>query len=87
MFFALLPVAPLAKFVKITLRLGRRNPRALGRVAKELPLFSLGLLAYGAGQVSGALTPLPRSALADGEKSAKGEGRGIGGSPHRSARA
>jgi GT2 family glycosyltransferase len=54
-FLALLPVAPAAKLAKIVLRLLRWCPRQLLALAREFPLVFLGALAYGAGQVRGAL--------------------------------
>lgn len=59
-FYLLLPVAPLAKFAKIVLRLARRRPALAGRLLRELPLLTLGLAAYGAGQVQGAFARIER---------------------------
>jgi GT2 family glycosyltransferase len=54
-FLLLLPVAPAAKLAKIVLRLLRWCPRQLLALAREFPLVFLGALAYGAGQVRGAM--------------------------------
>ena len=54
LFVALLPVAPLAKLAKISLRL-RGNPRRLAQLVREAPLFLLGLCVFCAGMVRGAL--------------------------------
>jgi glycosyltransferase involved in cell wall biosynthesis len=61
-FLLLLPVAPAAKLAKIMLRLWRWAPRPVATLLRELPLVSLGVLAYGVGQVQGACSR-PREAL------------------------
>jgi GT2 family glycosyltransferase len=55
LFYALLPVAPLAKLAKIVLRLARWCPGKLVDLAVAFPLVLLGALAYGVGQVRGAM--------------------------------
>lgn len=64
LFLALLPVAPVAKLAKISWRLARWCPRQLLGLARELPLVLLGVVAYGVGQVIGALSPGALGALA-----------------------
>jgi glycosyltransferase involved in cell wall biosynthesis len=56
LFLMLVPLAPIAKLAKIFWRLIRWSPMSLLSVVREWPLFSLGLFAYGIGQVRGALT-------------------------------
>jgi GT2 family glycosyltransferase len=55
LFYALLPLAPVAKLAKIVLRLVRWCPRKLLDLAAAFPLVLLAALAYGVGQVRGAL--------------------------------
>jgi glycosyltransferase involved in cell wall biosynthesis len=55
-FLALLPVAPAAKLAKIVSRMWRWAPNPLATLVRELPLVTLGVLAYGLGQVQGAFS-------------------------------
>jgi cellulose synthase/poly-beta-1,6-N-acetylglucosamine synthase-like glycosyltransferase len=58
-FLLCLPVAPLAKLWKIVLHVARGNPRALGGLARAMPLVAVGACAYGVGLVRGALVSQP----------------------------
>ncbi len=58
LFVLSLPLAPLAKLLKIALRMARSRPRHLLRLLKEFPLFFTGLCAYSVGMIAGAMTPL-----------------------------
>jgi GT2 family glycosyltransferase len=55
-FLALLPLAPAVKLAKIVIRLARWCPRQLLALARAFPLVVLGAVAYGIGQVRGALS-------------------------------
>jgi GT2 family glycosyltransferase len=55
LFYALLPVAPLAKLAKIVVRLARWCPAKLIDLLRASPLVVLAAVAYGVGQVRGAL--------------------------------
>jgi Glycosyl transferase family 2 len=57
LFLALLPVAPLVKVAKVAVHVGRYDWRQLRVVARDLPTVLLGVWAYSAGLVLGALTP------------------------------
>lgn len=59
LFLASLPVAPLVKLAKVGAHVGRYDWRRLRAVARDFPTLLLGVCAYSAGLVWGALTPSP----------------------------
>ena len=58
LFLLLLPIAPVAKVAKIALRMARRKPSHLVRLAREFPLFFAGICAYSAGLAVGTASSL-----------------------------
>jgi cellulose synthase/poly-beta-1,6-N-acetylglucosamine synthase-like glycosyltransferase len=58
-FLLMLPMAPAAKLAKITLRMMRWNRRNVLRIAREMPLLSIGLIAYSLGMVTAVFARRP----------------------------
>jgi glycosyltransferase involved in cell wall biosynthesis len=81
LFLLALPVAPLVKLAKIAVHLGRDNPARAAVIVRELPVLSIGVLAYALGLVQGAFSSSTERSVGAGSAAANSAGPMSGAAP------